>query len=369
LKIGILGTRGIPANYGGFELIADVTARQMTKRGHSVTVYCRLGKVELLKEYEGVSLIQLPTIDTKYTSTIFHTALSVIHSILLKDFDIIHIYNVGNGILLPILKLFGKKVVISVDGIEWKRKKFSGFSRWYMRFNERFAVRFSNRLIVDSRAVWEYYNQRYGIKDHIYLPSGVEPISSNSQDFLKELGIKPKRYLLFVGRLVPEKKIEFLIEGFRRLDTDYKLVIVGGNKYMPEYERKLRELASGDKRVILTGSVFGDKVKQLFSNAYLYVSPSELEGTSVSILEALSAGCCVLVNGIDENREVIADAGLFFRTNDMGDMVRKMKLVIDNPELQRQYSEKAVKRVKEAYSWDAVIDRYEQILEEVVYGK
>jgi len=366
MRIAILGIRGIPAKYGGFETNAEITARMLAEKGHDVTVYCRGKKAGRPSEWQGVKLVYLRSIEKKSLSTITHSALSAIHSIF-KGYDVIHLYNVGNSCLLPIFRLFGKKVVISVDGVEWRRKKFSAFGSLFMRTSERFAVWFSNRIIVDSRKVGEYYLEHYRANS-TYIPYGsnipAEPVSTG---ILDNLGLSPKKYLLFVGRFIPEKGVDKLLETYTKIHTDMPLVVVGDNPYDRGYVERLKSMAPPN--AVFPGAIYGDPIIELYANSYLFVSPSELEGTSPALLEAMGAGTCVVVNGIPEQLETIGDAGVHYKYNDLDDLANKLQEIIDNPELRDEYGSKARKRVAECYRWDVVFNEYEKLLIEISEGK
>lgn len=363
MRIGIVGTRGIPARYGGFETNVEVTATALVERGHNVTVYCRGHRGGRPLEYRGVKLVYLPVWDRKHIATLEHTALSIFHSIF-TSFDIIHIYNVGNAPLLPTLKLFGRRAVISVDGIEWRRPKYGGFACRYMHSAEHFAVRYADAVIVDSKSVGKYYKSQYGI-DPVYIPYGADWRTNHSETgVLRELGLKPMRYILFVGRLMPEKGMHYLIDAFSRLDaSDFKLVIVGDNPYDRRYVESLR--AKQSDRVLFPGVIYDERINDLFENAYLYVSPSEVEGTSPALLSAMGAGVCVLVNGIAEQLETIGNAGLSYRLNDIDDLTAKMRKLIDNRDMRDSYASLARKWVETHYCWDEIVDSYEYLLSKI----
>ena len=359
MKIAILGIRGIPAHYGGFETNTDITARELAKRGHEVVVYCRGFRRGRPKVWEDVHLKYLPSIESKSLSTISHTFVSAI-SCCFRHFDIVHLYNVGNAFLIPMLRLFGKKVVISVDGVEWRRKKYGVFSSMWMHISEKFAKWFAQKIIVDSLKVGEYYQNRYNA-DTVYIPYG----SAVSKDvrrsgFLEEYGLEPKKYILFVGRFIPDKGIDKLLEAYSRIRTDMPLVVVGDNPYDAEYVALLKSKAPPG--TVFTGAVYGDRVKELYRESYLFISPSELEGTSPALLEAMGAGTCVVVNGIPEQLETIGDAGVYYKVNDLDDLTRKLQRLIDEPKIRDAYAEKARMRVREYYRWDRIIDYYEAML-------
>jgi glycosyltransferase involved in cell wall biosynthesis len=362
MRIAILGIRGIPASYGGFETNAEVTAKEIAHRGNDVVVYCRGLRKGRPKIWEGVKLRYLPSIESKNLSTISHSTISALDCIFHR-FDVVHLYNVGNSHLIPLLRLFGKKVIVSVDGIEWRRKKFGVFGSLWMHISERFAIWFANKIVVDSHKVGEYYRNQYGV-DTVYIPYGSKIMNGGPHTgILKELGLEPKKYLLFVGRFIPEKGIDSLLQAFSKVKTDLPLVVVGDNPYDKLYVENLKKMAT--ENTIFPGSIYGDAMGELYKNSYLFISPSELEGTSPALLEAMGAGTCVLVNGIPEQLETIGDAGIFYKVNDLDDLTRKIRELIEFPALRDEFAEKAKKRVDEYYRWDVVLNSYIKLLGDV----
>jgi len=361
MRIGILGIRGIPAAYGGFETNAEITATELAKRGHEVVVYCRGYRKRRPKKWKEVKLTYLPSIESRNLSTISHSTLSALHAIF-RRFDVIHLYNVGNSHLIPLLRLFGKKVVVSVDGVEWRRKKFGVFGSMWMHISEKFALWFANSIIVDSLKVGEYYRNQYDV-DTVYVPYGSNILNGGPDTgILGKLGLTSKRYLLFVGRFIPEKGVDKLLKAYGRVQTDMPLVVVGDNPYDREYNEMLKRVAPPG--AIFPGAIYGEGMAELYANSYLFISPSELEGTSPALLEAMGAGTCVVVNGIPEQLETIGDAGVHYKVNDLNDLTRKLQELVDNPDLRDRYAKRTQKRVMKYYRWDDVIDRYEGLLKE-----
>lgn len=362
MRIAILGIRGIPASYGGFETNAEITAKALAERGHEVVVYCRGLRKGRPKIWNGVKLTYLPSLESRNLSTISHTTLSAMHA-LFRRFDVIHLYNVGNSHLIPMLRLFGKKVITSVDGVEWRRKKFGVFGSMWMHMSERFAMIFSNRIVVDSLKVGEYYKNQYD-SETVYIPYGSMILKNDVEpNFLVKFGLEPKRYLLFVGRFIPEKGVDKLLKAYGEVRTDMPLVVVGDNPYDREYTEYLKRNAPPG--AIFPGAIYGAGVKQLYKQSYLFISPSELEGTSPALLEAMGAGTCVVVNGIPEQLETIGDSGVHYRMNDLEDLKQKVQELIDNPNLRDYYAHRTQKRVEKYYRWEDVINRYEILLKEV----
>lgn len=361
MRIAILGTRGIPANYSGFETSVEETACRLVERGHEVHVYCRTGNVKTkLQMYRGVKLIKLPSVASKHFDTPFHTTLSVFHLLSSKIRpDIIQMYGVGNSLWLFPLRLVRRPVVAVVDGLDWKREKWGGVARVFLKTSEHFALKWADEYVVDSQAVIKYYLSNHS-KLPIYIPYGANvPEHTLPHNLVQEYGLEPQEYILFVGRLVPEKGIHHLISAFEKVNTDKKLVIVGDNIHDKEYVNRLK--STNDSRVLFLGFVYGEAYKQLNSHSYLYVQPSELEGTSPALLGAMGMGNCVVVSDIPENCETIGDAGIPFERNNPNDLALKLQMLIESPQIVEDYKRRAINRVLTHYSWDAVTDEYERL--------
>lgn len=361
MRIAILGTRGIPANYSGFETSVEETAWRLAERGHDVVVYCRTNNVEINEnEYRGVKLVKLPSIKSKHLDTPFHTTLSVCHLLMGKlRPDIIQMYGVGNSLWLLPLKIARKPIVAVVDGLDWQRKKWGQFAKFFLRISEKFALWWTDEYVVDSQAVIKHYLSRYK-SPPIYIPYGANvPKTTMPDTLVREYGLIPNEYVLFVGRLVPEKGVHHLISAFEKVETDKKLVIVGDNAHDKDYVERLK--SSKDPRIHFLGFVYGEAYRQLNKYAYVYVQPSELEGTSPALLGAMGLGNCVLVSDIPENRETIEDAGVTFKKNDPYDLAEKLQALIQAPEKVQKYKRLAIKRVQEHYSWEVVTDEYERL--------
>jgi len=358
MKIAIVGTRGVPANYGGFETCVDEVSRRLVQMGGDVTVYCRKSNVGSSGgSYEGVKLRRLPSIRKKNLDTITHTFLSIIDA-LPRGFDLFHIYGLGNSIFAPLLRLFRKEVVVSVDGLEWKRKKWGRFARAWFRLSEFVAVKFATVIVADSMVIHAYYRERFG-RDSVFIPYGAYTTRRESRDYLKTVGLEGNDYILFVGRLIPEKGVNYLIEAYRGVRTEKALVIVGDDPYNREYVRKLKDMA--DERVRFLGYVYDESYVELCSHAYLYVQPSELEGTSPALLAGMGFGNCVVVNGIPENLETIGDAGVSYPINDVEALTEILQHLIEHPDEVEAYKKKAVERITNRYNWDRIAEATDEL--------
>lgn len=358
--IAVIGIRGIPARYGGLETCAEHTTGYWTNKKLNVLVYCRkshyndrppaLGKVRL-KYTHSVPCASFDTLS--------HTFVSIIDLLLTeRHIKLVHLYNTGNAIFLPLLKLFGKKVVMSSDGLEWKREKWGMMAKVAHKIGERMAVRFADQIIVDNDEVRKYYLRKYSAKTSLiaYGAKIIRKDERRSRELLERYGLEARRYFIFIGRLVPEKGVQELIEAYSRLDTRYPLVIIGDDVNKTAYRNELWSRQS--ERVRFLGFVYGDEYEQLLVNALIYVSASKLEGTSPSLLAAMGARVCSLVNGIQENQATAGDGSCLFEENNFDDLRSKWQRLINDAALIEAVADKGYRHVQKHYQWDAISEQY-----------
>jgi glycosyltransferase involved in cell wall biosynthesis len=359
MKIALLGSRGIPARYSGFETFYEQLATRLLKRGHQVTVYNRSHFIKDVKgEYQGISIVSLPSIPSKHLDTITHTLVSSIHS-LFHHYDIVYYCIVGNSPLVWIPRLTGARVLLNVDGEDWAREKWSGFAMWYQRKCEWMTTKTAQLIISDARAIQERYRKIYGTET-IFVPYGANIQYDEGLHALEKRGLVPDQYILYVGRLVPENTIDLLIRAFGKVKTEKKLVIIGDAPYADEYKQYLHEIAN--YRVIFTGYTFGSDYTQISSHAYLYVQPSGVDGTRPALLDQMGFGNCVLVRNSTVNMEVIGDSGCFFdRERKLDSLTEKLQELIDYPETVTYFREKSRSRIEQYYNWEWVTDFYEDL--------
>jgi glycosyltransferase involved in cell wall biosynthesis len=364
MRVAILGTRGIPASYSGFETAAEQLASRLTAKGHEVVVYCRPHVVDpRLKEWKGARLVHIPTVRNKYLDTFTHTFLSAMHAARKLKPDVALFFIAGNSPMCLITRAAGIPTVINVDGLDSDRSKWPAIAKAYLRFAERQSPRWADTAITDSHAVAEIFGERYGRRIGV-VPYGVEDPGYDGTDTLERLGLEPGRYILFVGRLEPENNPHLLVDAFARIPEakarGMKLVIVGGAPYADEYIRQVRR--KGDPRVIFPGYIFGRGYWELQRHAYLFCAPTEVGGTHPVILEALAAGNCVLVNDHAPNVETVGDAGMTFSGKEgVPSLTAQLERLLAEPELVASLRVKALERAKR-YSWSAVTDEYELLL-------
>ncbi len=358
MRIAILGTRGIPASYGGFETFAEHLATRLVARGHQVTVYCRAHYVSPRQlEYHGVRLEVLPTIRHKYFDTVVHTFLSTIHAVSGR-YDAALICNCANAPFSPILRLTGTPVAINVDGLEHKRKKWGWLGRRYYRLAEYLSTLLPNEMVTDARVIQDYYLARHHTSSTM-IAYGSEIERRPDRTAVRKWRVEPNRYVLYVSRLEPENNAHLVIEAFKKVRTAYRLLIVGDAPYAEQYISSLKAQARGDKRIIFTGFVFGQDYRALQQNAYCYIHATEVGGTHPALLEAMGYGNCVLTLATPENLEVVGDAGVPYI--DEFDLAEKLQGVLRDGSLVQAFRNRAQQRIQSHYDWDTVVDQYEQL--------
>jgi glycosyltransferase involved in cell wall biosynthesis len=358
MRIAILGTRGIPASYGGFETFAEHLATRLVARGHEVTVYCRAHYVSPRQmEYHGVRLKVLPTIRHKYFDTVVHTFLSAIHAAS-RRFDAALICNAANAPFSTVLRLTGTPVAINVDGLEHKRKKWNWLGRRYYQLAEYLSTLLPNEMITDAQVIQNYYLARHNAQSTM-IAYGSEVERRPDRELVRKWRVEPNRYVLYVSRLEPENNAHLVIEAFKKVRTAYRLLIVGDAPYAEQYITDLKARARGDKRIVFTGFVFGQDYRALQQNAYCYVHATEVGGTHPALLEAMGYGNCVLTLATPENLEVVGDAGVPY--TDEFDLTEKLQRVLRDGSLVHAYRHRAQVRIRSHYDWDRVVDQYEQL--------
>ena len=363
LRIAIMGIRGIPANYGGFETFVEALSTRLVKKGHHVTVYCRSNSILYPERvYMGVELVLLPTVRHKYFDTVAHTFLSVFHC-LRRKYDVILICNSVNSIFSFVPRIVGTRVAVNVDGLEWQRSKWNIFGKWVYRISEYFSTILPNQVVTDSRFIQAYYRKRFR-KNSVYIPYGSPTGRVNTDSILKEYSLKSRRYVLYVSRLEPENNAHLVIKAFERTRTDMQLVVVGDAPYNEEYIRGLKR--TKDTRILFTGYVFGHGYRELQSNAYLYIQATEVGGTHPALLEGMGYGNCILANDVPEHREVLGDSGRYFTTRLSDDLAEELQYLLDHSDEVARLREKASARAGKKYSWKKVTADYESLFKKMM---
>ncbi len=357
MQIALLGTRGIPARYGGFETFAEELSTRLAARGHAVAVYCRQ-KPET-PDYRGVQLRYVPTIRHKYLDTVFHAGLSTAHA-LFSRFDVILYCNAANAVFTCMPRIIGTPTALNVDGLERHRKKWNRIAKSWYRMSEWLATWCCSAVITDAERIREYYRERYG-KYSTFIPYGAETGKTPETDAVRALGLEPGRYVLYVSRLEPENNALLVREAFEKVDTDFKLALVGDAPYSAEYIRRVRE--TRDARVVIPGAIYGEGYKQLQSHCAVYVQATEVGGTHPALIEAMGRAALVLYLNTPESAEAAGDAAVAFED----DLVEKLRWALNvSPEERAAWGERAMRRVAKLYSWDAVTDSYERLFQSLV---
>jgi len=364
LNIVMLGQKRIPSREGGVEIVVEELSTRMAKMGHSVTCLNRKGHHisgkqydgQVLNEYKGVALKTVPTVNKKGLAAMTASFTGAFYAAFGK-YDVVHFHAEGPCAMLWLPKLFGKRCIATIHGLDHKRAKWGKLASAYIMLGEKVAAKYADSIIVLSRAVQEYFRNIYG-RETVFIPNGVNKPQIVSPDLItREYNLQKEGYILYLGRLVPEKGIKYLIEAFKQVHTNKRLVIAGGASDTDEYAKELVELAQEDKRIIFTGFVQGRKLEELYSNAYLYVLPSDLEGMPLSLLEAMSYGNCCIVSDIPECLDVVRNNGIVFKKGNVLELAEKLQDVCDYPEKVMRYKENSAQYVCNKYNWDDVVKK------------
>jgi len=352
MKLAIVGTRGIPARYGGFETFAEELSTRLVKRGHQVRVYCRQRHTE--PTYRGVELSYLPTIRHKYLDTVAHSFLSTLH-LLAHPCDAALYCNAATAVFTWLPRPAGMPVALNVDGLERKRKKWNALGRWWYLMSERLSTMCPDAVVSDAEHIRQYDRERYGA-DTVFIPYGAETGPVSTTDTLDRLGLEPGRYFLYVSRMEPENNALMVREAFEQVDTPYKLALIGDAPYASDYIARVRD--TSDPRVVIPGAIYGQGYHELQSHCFAYIHATEVGGTHPALIEAMGRGALTLFLTNAENEEVAGGAGVSF-SDDLAGALRQVLAMTDS---QRDELRSAARnRVAERYSWDAVTDAYERL--------
>ena len=362
LKIAMIGHKRIPSREGGVEIVVDELSTRLVKMGCRVDAYNRYGKHTAGKKfdqrrgkyYNGIRLITIPTPKSSSLNAIIYSFFAAVRA-LFGRYDVIHFHAEGPCIMLLIPKLFGIRIVATIHGLDWQRSKWGNFASRMLKLGEKIAARYADEVIVLSRNMQEYFSENYGRQTH-YIPNGIIRPQIRKAELIRErYGLEKDGYILFLARIVPEKGLHYLIEAFYQLKTDKKLVIAGGSSHSQAYMEQIREMASKDERIIMTDFVHGQCLEELYSNAYLFVLPSDVEGMALTLLEAMSFGDCCLVSDIKENTEVVEEHAVTFRKGDVEDLKQKLSGLLDAPEQVEAIRRESQDFICSKYNWDDVV--------------
>ena len=358
LRIALLGSRGIPACYGGYETLMEEVSVRLAERGHDVTVYCRSHYTPReMRRHRGVSLAVLPTLRGKYFDTPVHSLLSALHCFG-KGYDAALMVNAANAMFVPWMRLAGVPTALHVDGIEKRRAKWGPLGRLVYAVSERLACVVPNQLISDAEVIHDHYLERYDAASRL-ITYGVDPRPPETRGILEQLGLEERRYFLYVSRFEPENNPHRIARAYARVGGDVPLVMVGDAPYADRFIAGFRDEA--DPRVLFPGAIYGDGYRELLSHALAYVHGTEVGGTHPALVEAMGYGNCLMVNDAPENREVVGDCGLWFRAQDEDSLVDAFEHVLGRPEETAERRQQAADRAARRYSWDAVTEQYEDL--------
>jgi glycosyltransferase involved in cell wall biosynthesis len=362
LRVAFIGGRGVVSKYSGIETYYEEVGRRLAGMGHQVTAYCRTYFTPPETEHNGMKVVRLPTIRSKHLETLVHTFLSTLH-VLVQPCDMVHYHALGPALFSFIPRLAGKKTVVTVQGLDWQRKKWGRIASAVLRLGERGAVSLPTRTMVVSQALQKHYREGYGVETS-YVPNGGVLRERRLPEKIFDWGLEPGRYILFLGRFSPEKGCHLLVEAYEKLDTDIKLVMAGGSSYCDDYSRRLQ--AHAGERIKMLDWVSGEALDELLTNAMVFVLPSDLEGLSLALLDAMGAGLCVLSSDVAENREAVDDAGFTFRRGDAADLADRLRFLMANPAVRKAAGRAAKRRIREHYQWPQIATEIERVYFEMM---
>lgn len=377
LKIAMLGHKRVPSREGGVEIVVEELSARMADRGHRVVCYNRIGHHVSGKEfdadtagrqYRGIELKSVITIDKKGLAAMTSSFFGALKCAFCR-YDIVHFHAEGPCAMLWLPKLFGKRCIATVHGLDHQRAKWGNFASKYIMIGEKTAVKYADEIIVLSRGVEQYFADTYNRKTE-FIPNGVSRPNIRKPDFIKsKFGLDKNEYILYLGRIVPEKGLRYLISAFKNVNTSKRLVIAGGASDTDEFLNELKELAGDDERIIFTGFVYGQLLEELYSNAYVYTLPSDLEGMPLSLLEAMSYSNCCLVSSIAECADVVGDNAVIFEKGNTDDLCRKLQALCDDSKIVQAYKDGAAEYICSRYNWDDVTDRTLELYNKALKNK
>lgn len=362
LRIAMLGHKRIPSREGGIEIVVEELSTRMVNLGYDVTCYNRSGHhvsgkqfdTQSLKEYKGIKLKNVLTINAKGLAAMTSSFFGAI-AIAFSKCDVVHFHAEGSCAMLWIPKLFGKRCIATIHGLDHQRAKWGKFASSYIMLGEKCAVKYADEIIVLSNGVQQYFKDTYS-RNTIFIPNGVNKPQMKQVDLIQnKYGLKKDSYILYLGRIVPEKGLRYLIQAFKQIETDKKLVIAGGSSDTDEFMLELKSVAQDDERIIFTGFVQGQALEELYSNAYIYTLPSDLEGMPLSLLEAMSYGNCCVVSNISECTEVVQDKAVVFEKSSVLDLKNKLQNLCNDVDLTNTYKKNASEYICNKYNWNDVV--------------
>lgn len=364
MKIAMIGHKRIPSREGGVEIVVEELSTRLVNKGHEVIAYNRKGKhaldknikVNNIKDYNGVKIKNVLTIDKKGLAAISSTFFGTL-KILFSNCDIVHYHAEGPSAMIPIIKFLSrKKIIVTIHGLDWQRAKWGGFATKYIKFGEKVAAKYADDIIVLSENIKKYFKDTYN-RETNFIPNGVNKPEIRNIGIIKEkYNLNKDDYILFLGRIVPEKGIHYLIDAYKQINTDKKLVIAGGASDTSEYYQQLINNSKENSNIIFTGFIQGQELEELYSNAYIYVLPSDLEGMPLSLLEAMSYGNCCLTSDIPECSKVIKDKGVTFEKSNVKNLTKVLQELCDNQKRIDKYKKESQEYILNKYNWDKIVE-------------
>lgn len=359
MKIAYVVLKGMPVG-GGIEKYTEEVGSRLAKKGHEVTVYTTRHYGSIEGTFKGMKIKTVPSFRSKSLEKITAAFMATIYQCSQQDVDIVHFHAFGPAMFCFIPRLRGRKVIVQGHGLEWMRSRWGYFGKLFLRLAEVPSVKFPHMVTAVSLVQKEYLLEKHGVKC-VYIPTGVNPPQVEEPDLIKQYGLYGNDYILFVARLVREKGAHYLIDAYKRLKTDIKLVIAGDAEHEQSYKNELYQLAEGNDNIIFTGFATDKILHELFSNCYMFVLPSEMEGLPIALLEGMSYGNCCLISDIQENLQVLDDKGYSFRSKDIDDLSKKLDYLIKNSDAVGSVRQKAKAHVLENYSWSMVANKIEKL--------
>ncbi|MCC8015984.1 MAG: glycosyltransferase family 4 protein [Clostridiales bacterium] len=362
MKIAMIGHKRIPSREGGIEIVVERLAAGLAEMGFEVVAYNRSGSHVSGSRFgndnmclKGIKLVTVPTPQNKKLNAAVYSALATLKALFGK-FDVVHFHAEGPAAMCFLTKLFKIRTIVTIHGLDWKNPKWKGFAEKYLKIGEKTAAKYADEVIVLSKSMQNYFLETYGRKT-VYIPNGVDnPEIKNCRIIKDKYGLEKNKYFLYLGRIVQGKGLDYLIEAYSDLKTDFPLVIAGGASHSYEYFSSLKEKAAG-KNIIFTDFVQGGELNELYSNCFAYVFPSDSEGMPLSLLEAMSYGNCCLTSDIPECTEVCGDYAVYFKKGNSQDLKNKMQTLLDNPEIRENLKNNSASYILEKYSWKDTVNK------------
>ena len=362
MKIAMIGHKRIPTRSGGIEVVVEELSTRMAALGHTVDVYNRYSGETKIREYKGVKVIEIPTFNVPALHAMLYSLIATIRCLFTK-YDVVHYHAEGPCAMIPLAKLFGKKTVATIHGLDWQRSKWGGFATKYLMFGEKMAAKHADKVIVLSENVKKYFKDTYDC-DAVLVPNGIDKVNPVTPDIIKsEYGLGGMDYILFLARITPEKGLDYLIDAYKKLDTDKKLVIAGATEPETEYIASVKAKAKDCPNIIFTGFVSGQKLAELFSNCYLYILPSDIEGMPISLLEAVGYDTKIIMSDIPENVDCLDGYGNSFEHSNSDSLHRILKFCIEHEDLREcdfkenetpESTRKKREDLMKKYDWDNI---------------